>query len=193
MFPTASRGLISSHGSEKSQDISILRKKIRAFSSTGALLNRETVDLSAADASQIRFRQDPGSRNALGLVRIDMPNDDIVYMHDTPMKQLFDQQQRAFSAGCVRVQEVFELATWIAALENGWQEPGGVQRILDGGQSQTVKLARQIPVYFSYLTAWAEGDGMAVFRPDIYGRDGQHIADHGPYSATVLPPQGLAP
>ncbi len=166
---------------------------IRALTPAGVMLDARSIDWSRAAANRIRFRQDPGPRNALGLVRIDMPNDDVVYMHDTPMKALFGQRQRAFSAGCVRVQEVFDLAGWIAGLESGWQEPGRVQQIIEVGQPVTVKLKRQIPVYFSYLTAWAEGDGMPVFRPDIYGRDGIREAAGETDPDAVPPSQSLAP
>lgn len=144
---------------------------IRVLGPNGTLLDARNIDWSQAAAQRIKFRQDPGPRNALGLVRIDMPNDDIVYLHDTPMKALFEQRQRAFSAGCVRVQDVFDLVTWIAGLESGWQEPGRAKTIIEAGHPMTVKLTRPVPVYFSYLTAWAEGDGAAVFRPDIYRRD----------------------
>ena len=101
-----------------------------------------------------------------------MPNEHTVYMHDTPMKQLFSQRSRAFSAGCVRVEGVFNLVDWIARYEPGWGEPGQAQRIVQGGQAVDVTLTRPIPVYFSYITAWAERDGEVEFRPDIYGRDG---------------------
>ena len=79
----------------------------------------------------------PGPQNALGLVRLDMPNEHGVYMHDTPMKPLFGQRGRAFSAGCVRVQDVFTLAEWVARYEPGWDQPGRAQEILDGGRPST--------------------------------------------------------
>ena len=86
----------------------------------------------AGQVANYKFKQDPGDKNALGLVRIDMQNEHGVYMHDTPMKKLFEQRSRAFSAGCVRVQEVFQLAEWIAKYEPGWEQPGRVQQVLDG-------------------------------------------------------------
>ena len=124
------------------------------------------------DARELRFRQDPGPQNALGLVRIDMPNAEGVYMHDTPLKQLFNQRGRAFSAGCVRVQDVFTLVEWIAKYENGWDEPGRTQDVIATGQALDMNLTRPLPVYFTYITAWAELDGRILFRPDIYNRDG---------------------
>jgi murein L,D-transpeptidase YcbB/YkuD len=148
------------------------------------------------DAAKIRFRQDPGPQNALGLVRIDMPNSEGVYMHDTPLKQLFNQRGRAFSAGCVRVQDVFTLVEWIAKYENGWGQPGRAQDVVAAGQSLDMTLTRPLPVYFTYITAWAEPNGRIVFRSDIYGRDGvrellasgERDPDEGPAPPTALAP-----
>jgi murein L,D-transpeptidase YcbB/YkuD len=142
----------------------------------------------------VKLKQDPGPQNALGLVRIDMQNEHGVYMHDTPMKPLFQQRARAFSAGCVRVQDVFQLVEWLASLEPGWGQPGQVQTVLDQGQAVDVKLTRPVPVYFAYITAWAEPDGRVEFRPDIYGRDGNAaMGDVFDPDAPPPPSQGLAP
>jgi murein L,D-transpeptidase YcbB/YkuD len=92
------------------------------------------------------------------------------------MKELFDQRSRAFSAGCVRVQDVFDLGDWVAQNEPGWEQPGGVQRTLAAGKPFDLNLTRPVPVYFAYITAWAEpSNGLVEFRPDIYGRDGAAI------------------
>ena len=80
-------------------------------------------------------------------------------MHDTPMKPLFNQRGRAFSAGCVRVQDVFTLAEWVARYEPGWERPGRAQEILAAGNAFDLNLTRPVPVYFAYITAWAEPDG----------------------------------
>ncbi len=145
---------------------------IRAYTHRGVPIDMNTLDWNNLDLKQVRFRQEPGPHNALGLVRIDMPNSEIVYMHDTPMKNLFNQRVRPFSAGCVRVQDVFTLVEWLARHEIGWDQRGRAQAVVDAGQPLDVNLSRQVPVYFTYITAWAEDDGRAVFRPDVYGRDG---------------------
>jgi L,D-transpeptidase YcbB len=152
----------------------LAKEKIRVLASdfNGRELDVASVDWNTATSTQIKFRQDPGPQNALGLVRIDMPNSEGVYMHDTPMKHLFTQRGRSFSAGCVRVQDVFKLADWIARYEVGWDKPGRSQDVVDVGQALDLNLTRQIPVYFTYITAWAEPNGQVQFRPDIYGRDG---------------------
>lgn len=131
------------------------------------------INWQTADAKKIRFRQEPGPKNALGLVRIDMQNPEGVYMHDTPMKELFAQPSRAFSAGCVRVQDVFDLVAWLLRYEEGWGQSGQIDQVLAAGQPLDINLTRQVPVYFAYITAWAEPDGLVQFRSDIYDRDGQ--------------------
>jgi len=151
------------------------REKIRLVSAAnGSEVDSRNVDWSTFDSKRWKFRQDPGPQNALGLVRIDMVNEHGVYMHDTPLKDLFKQRARDFSAGCVRVQDVFQLAEWIARYEAGWEQPGRAEQVLAAGQAFDVTLTRPMPVYFTYITAWAEPDGRIEFRPDIYNRDGIH-------------------
>ncbi len=138
----------------------------------GPEIQQSQIDWNSIDKSRIRFKQDPGDRNALGLVRLDMSNEHGVYMHDTPMKNLFGQAGRAFSAGCVRVQGVFDLVEWLAQNEPGWEQPGRVQAVLSGGQAVDLQLSRPVPVIFAYITAWAEPSGDVNFRHDVYNRDG---------------------
>jgi L,D-transpeptidase YcbB len=178
----------------------IAREKIRVLlrDFNGPEVEQSTVDWKTATATNIKFRQDPGAQNALGLMRIDMPNSEGVYMHDTPMKQLFQQRARAFSAGCVRVQDVFKLGEWIAKRELGWEQPGRIESIIEGGQALDLTLTHQVPVYFTYITAWAEPgpSGSIQFRPDLYGRDGAPTLVAGrdrDENDPPPPPQSLAP
>lgn len=174
----------------------ILKEQIRVISGdfNGPELDPAAIDWTQADASKIKFRQDPGPQNALGLVRIDMQNEHGVYMHDTPMKPLFQQRARPFSAGCVRVQDVFKLVEWLARYEPGWDRPGQVDAVLQQGQALDLTLTRPVPVYFTYITAWAEANGQVQFRPDIYKRDGRPTAE-GFIDPEAGPPpaQGFAP
>jgi murein L,D-transpeptidase YcbB/YkuD len=172
------------------------KEKIRVLNGVdGAEVDPYTVDWRSPEAMKLKFRQDPGPQNALGLVRIDMPNEHTVYMHDTPMKTLFGQRSRAFSAGCVRVEDVFQLVDWIARYEPGWEMPGRAEEIVRSGQAVDINLTRPVPVYFTYITAWAERDGEAEFRPDIYGRDGavDMIAEMDRDPSEPPPPPTLAP
>ncbi len=151
----------------------LVNEGIRVYAGfNGPELDPMTVDWYSPQTATYKFKQDPGVKNALGLVRLDMQNEHGVYMHDTPMKNLFDQRSRPFSAGCVRVQNVFDLADWLARYEPGWEQPGQAQRVVDGGQALDVNLKHPVPVHFAYITAWAEPEsGSIEFRPDIYGRD----------------------
>jgi L,D-transpeptidase YcbB len=133
-------------------------------------LDPATVDWNSPEVVSYKFRQEPGTFNALGVVRINMPNKYSVYMHDTPLKQLFSQSARAFSSGCVRVEKVLDLVAWLLSEKKGWTLEK-VQAQVDSGQKLDVKLARPVPVHFVYITAFATGNGIAQFRPDIYGRD----------------------
>lgn len=176
----------------------IAKEKIRVLTRdfNGPEIDQASVDWKTANATQIKFRQDPGPQNALGLMRIDMPNSEGVYMHDTPMKQLFQQRSRAFSAGCVRVQDVFKLGEWIAKRELGWEQPGRIEPIIEAGQALDLTLTQQVPVYFTYITAWAEPGGSVQFRPDLYGRDGAATLVAGrdrDETEPAPPPQSLAP
>jgi L,D-transpeptidase YcbB len=176
----------------------LAKEQIRVFTGSynGPEVDPTNIDWRMADSAKLRFRQDPGPQNALGLLRLDMPNEHGVYMHDTPMKPLFNQRGRAFSAGCVRVQDVFALAEWVARYELGWEQPGRVQEILEAGRPLDLNLTRPVPVYFAYITAWAEPAGGIQFRPDIYGRDGMRdvVASHErDPSEGPAPPWTLAP
>lgn len=160
----------------------------------GPEIDPSMVDMRQVDVTKIKFRQDPGPSNALGLVRIDMQNEHGVYMHDTPMKDLFGQRARPFSAGCVRVEDPFKLVQWLTRFEPGWDNPGRVSETLQTGQAVDLTLTRPVPVYFAYITAWAEKNGQVLFRSDIYNRDG-----HGGQAEIFDPdapppqPQSLAP
>lgn len=137
-------------------------------------LDPTQVDWSSPQVASYKFTQEPGPRNALGLVRINMPNKHAVYMHDTPLKRLFNQSQRAFSSGCVRVESVWELVAWLLGPQ-GW-DLAKVEAEVASGQKKNVKLRQAVPVHFVYLTAFADSRGIAQFRPDIYGQD---AADDG--------------
>lgn len=174
------------------------KEKIRVVMNdfNGPEIDATAIDWSTADSSKVKLRQEPGPQNALGLVRIDMQNEHGVYMHDTPLKTLFDQRARAFSAGCVRVQDVFKLVSWIAKYEPGWENPGQVDAVIEGGLPVDLQLTRPIPVYFAYITAWAEENGSVQFRTDIYNRDGQPFAEAAKAVDPDAPPPpsgGLAP
>jgi murein L,D-transpeptidase YcbB/YkuD len=148
-----------------------------------APLDPATVDWDSPQVVSYKFRQEPGPFNALGVVRINMPNKFSVYMHDTPLKQLFSQSARAFSSGCVRVEKVQELVAWLLGAK-GWSLEK-VQAQIDSGKKIDVQLPAPVPVHFVYLTAFVGANGVAQFRPDIYGRDASFGAPDDQQDAVV--------
>lgn len=115
-----------------------------------------------------RYRQRPGPNNALGQMKLVMPNPYSVYMHDTPNKELFAKDVRAFSHGCIRTGDALSYA---AALLDGAESLGSIGAIVASGETTTVDLPRPVPVYITYFTAFADGEGDTRIQPDIYGRD----------------------
>ncbi len=115
-------------------------------------------------------KQGPGDGNSLGRVKFMFPNQFSIYLHDTPSKSLFRRDQRAFSHGCVRVQDPYELAYILLAPQ--LSDPRGqFQRWLDTGREIYVNLDQPVKVYLTYRTAWVDHAGILQFREDIYGRD----------------------
>ena len=117
-----------------------------------------------------RYRQRPGPNNALGQMKLVMPNSYNVYLHDTPNRDLFEREVCAFSHGCIRVGDALGLA---AALLEGAHGRDQVDRIVSEGKTTTLDLSRPVPVYITYFTAWPDDGGMVRLFPDLYGRDGR--------------------
>jgi murein L,D-transpeptidase YcbB/YkuD len=113
----------------------------------------------------IRAVQAPGPTNALGRIKIDMPNPHAIYLHDTPNRSVFDRENRALSHGCVRVQNIEELA---ALLQGG---DGLDEALADPGTTRIFQLSRSIPVYLAYFTVQADPDGTIRYVGDPYDRD----------------------
>jgi len=117
-----------------------------------------------------RLRQIPGSGNALGLVKFEMPNKFDVYLHDTSERSLFERSTRSLSHGCVRVQCAQELAEYLLDDPTIWLTTD-LRLALEVGRTLQMPLKEPVPVYLLYFTAFAEEDGTVNFRPDVYGRD----------------------
>ncbi len=127
-------------------------------------------NLRAAAAGEYRMRQEPGPENALGLVKYMFPNNFAIYLHDTPADHLFDRRVRAFSHGCIRVEDPPALGAYVFA-DRGWTEADIAQRMQEGPPVDEVELSAPLPVYILYLTAFVDGDGRVHFRDDLYGYD----------------------
>lgn len=125
---------------------------------------------SAIPGGGVRIRQAPGPKNALGQMKLVMPNPFTVYMHDTPSKALFEKPSRAFSHGCIRTDKPIDFATALLDTAPGWTRPR-IDGVLASGHSTKVDLATRIPVYIVYFTMRAHADGSVTMPPDIYKRD----------------------
>ena len=121
------------------------------------------------------IRQLPGPATALGALMLDSPNDFDVYLHDTPNKKRFESDQRHISNGCVRVQQIFPLAS-LALADDAAKEMDRLQKAVKSRQTQRLTLDSPLPVYFLYWTAFADPDGSVEFRPDRCDRDTPLIA-----------------
>jgi murein L,D-transpeptidase YcbB/YkuD len=115
-------------------------------------------------------RQKPGPANSLGLVKFIFPNSNNIYLHDTPSKSLFNEDNRAFSHGCVRVGEPKALAVRILRDEPAWTSEK-IGAAMNAGTEKFVPIKKRLPVLIGYFTAFIDKDGDLNFRKDVYGRD----------------------
>jgi murein L,D-transpeptidase YcbB/YkuD len=159
----------------------LTKNRIRILDQRGAELTPADINWYSEDAVNYRFKQDPGDLNSLGSIRINFPSPDGVYMHDTPMKNLFGDDFRFHSSGCVRVQNVRQLVDWLLAETTGWS-PQVIDAIVKNGERKDVRLKKPVPLHWVYVTAWAPPDGVVQFREDIYNRDG--LGQYGPSTKT---------
>lgn len=117
-----------------------------------------------------RYRQRPGPGNALGLMKLIMPNPYSVYLHDTSNKTLFAEKVRTYSHGCIRVGDAIGFAKTVLASDHSAE---AVDTILEEGTTQALSIAEPIPIYIAYFTAEGGADGNVTFYPDVYRRDGE--------------------
>jgi L,D-transpeptidase YcbB len=127
-------------------------------------------DVRRGPNGQLSVRQPPGPRNSLGRLKIEMPNDHAIYLHDTPAQALFSRSVRAFSHGCVRTQNIRDFAATLLAPTGQWDR-SMIDAAIETGENQQVQLSAPVPVYIAYFTAAATTDGNIVAYEDIYGRD----------------------
>jgi murein L,D-transpeptidase YcbB/YkuD len=136
-------------------------------------IDPHAVDWSGAHAPNFTVRQQNGAWNALGAVKIDMPNPYSVYMHDTNQKVLFNDDYRFDSHGCSRVDNVRDLAAWLLSEEMPKWNRTAIDAAIASGAHQEVPLPKKVPVAWIYLTAWMTRDEIVQFRDDVYAQDEQ--------------------
>jgi murein L,D-transpeptidase YcbB/YkuD len=150
----------------------LARMHMQVLDGRGNALDPASVDWSEGKVPDVTVRQDPGEWNALGRVRIDMPNSYAVYMHDTNQRNLFANDYRFDSHGCARVDNVRDLAAWLLKDTANWDRTQ-IDLGIATGQRLDIKLTKPVPVAWVYLTAWMARDGIVQFRNDVYDQDAQ--------------------
>lgn len=144
---------------------------IDVFDFGGARVHPATADWSRRNPPY-RLVQRPGPDNALGRVKFMFPNEHAVYLHDTPSRDLFERDSRAFSSGCIRVENPFELAEQLL----GARARGRLDALAASGRTETVFLEKPMPIMLLYWTAEPDAEGRVSFLPDVYDRDRAVIA-----------------
>src|SRR5471030_2397869 len=168
--PSISKTEVSAH---KRKDPGYLqRMHMDVLGANDAPIDPHSVDWSGNRTPNFTVRQQSGTWNALGALKIDMPNPYSVYMHDTNQRNLFADDYRFDSHGCARVDNVRDLAAWLLKDQPKWTR-AEIDLVIASGVREDVHLTKKIPVAWIYLTAWMTKDQTVQFRNDIYDQDAQ--------------------
>lgn len=159
----------------------IAKSNMKLLGAENKEIDPASVNWASLKSPYFYVRQEPGPTNSLGQLKIDMPNSDAVYMHDTPKKTLFRNDVRFNSSGCARIEGVRDLAAWL--LEGSEWTRQGIEDEIAKGERKNITLKKQVPVAWVYLTGWQGADGQVQFRDDIYGLD----TPQGIVTSTIQP------
>jgi L,D-transpeptidase YcbB len=155
---------------------SIVRNEILpAMQRNPNYLDRSNMEQTGTSGGLPVIRQKPGGSNALGRVKFIFPNNYNIYFHDTPAKHLFSRNDRAFSHGCIRLEEPQRLAEYLLQDNEQWTS-SSISDAMHAETEKWVKLDKKVPVLIGYFTSWIDNDGLVNFRDDIYGHDQKLMA-----------------
>ena len=149
----------------------VLRRHNLRLQYRGRPVHPDSIDWSRADIRNFHVYQPPGGGNVLGKVKFMFPNKHQVYMHDTPEKHLFKQNQRTFSHGCMRIRNPLRLAKAVLQHDRGWTMDQVNATVDRGPENNNIKLEHKVPVHVTYFTAVADEDGNVQAFRDIYGHE----------------------
>jgi L,D-transpeptidase YcbB len=151
----------------------INREYLPALQQDPTVLDRMGLKLDHSPDGSIHIWQPPGDKNALGRIRFNFPNKFLVYQHDTPDKYLFAYDKRAFSHGCMRVQDPPRYAEVLLSLvrPNDGYTLDRIKNMIASNDQTDIQLPTFVPVNLTYQTAFVDDDGKLEFRDDVYGRD----------------------
>jgi murein L,D-transpeptidase YcbB/YkuD len=159
------------------RDSAYLQKKnMKIVAHDGSVVDPSSIDWKQVSANRFPYmiKQEPGKANPLGQIKFMFPNQYDVYIHDTPTRWQFSRNVRPYSSGCIRINNVRDLALYLLKDDPDWNA-GRLDEELEKGRTRTIILKDPVPVHILYLTAWADDDGTVYFGQDIYNRDRQLI------------------
>lgn len=148
----------------------LTEQKIRIYDNADRELQPTDINWQTEEAVNYRFRQDPGPLNSMGNVKINFHNPHAVYLHDTPTKGLFGDNARFLSSGCVRVDQVSDFVSWVLRDTAGWGAPE-VGNVFASGERKDVDVRNPVELHTTYISAWANRNGVVSFRDDVYEFD----------------------
>ena len=155
------------------QDIGYLKtKNMQVITMQGVQVDPATVDwqLYPQQGFPYMIRQTPGPHNALGRLKLMFPNEHMVYLHDTPSRELFKRSERTFSSGCIRVENIEQLAELLLDDPQLWNL-AAIDAAIDSRETRRVSLRQPMPIYLAYWTVQVQADGEVQFKHDPYDRD----------------------
>jgi murein L,D-transpeptidase YcbB/YkuD len=156
---------------------SIVRNEIYpAMQRSRSYLRRKNMEVTGYSGGLPNIRQKPGNDNALGHVKFIFPNSYNIYFHDTPSRSLFTKQERAFSHGCIRLQQPFNLADYLLRNQPEWTKEK-IKEAMNSSKEKWVTLDKTVKVFITYFTSWVDEAGVLHFADDIYGHD-KELAAH---------------
>ena len=161
----------------KADSTYLANRTYKVFDTSGNEVNPENIDWENLTASNFdyKFRKDGGNANDLGLVKFMFPNADNIYMHDTPSRGLFVNDIRAYSHGCVRVQDPFLLAEYLLQRDEHVMNRDSLDSFVVRQERKVVTLQQNVPVYVAYYTCEADKDYNMYFFKDVYGRNTPYL------------------
>jgi len=147
-------------------------RNLRVVDAHGKTVDPRSIDWSRYPREPFPYQlvQAPGPDNALGRVKFIFPNPHFVFLHDTPSRDLFEKTERAFSSGCIRVENPIELAELLLNNPEKWSR-ATISGVIESGETQTIFLPETVPVFLLYWTVNVEKQGEIRFKKDLYGRD----------------------
>ncbi|SMQ68448.1 Murein L,D-transpeptidase YcbB/YkuD [Devosia lucknowensis] len=148
----------------------LTEQKIRILDGNGQEIQPSSINWQTEEAVNYRFRQDPGPLNSMGNVKINFHNPHAVYLHDTPTKGLFGDNARFYSSGCVRVDQVQDFVGWVLRDNAAWG-PTEIGNVFANGERTDVDVQSPPEIHTTYISAWANRNGVVSFRDDVYEFD----------------------